>query len=79
MPQHLVSRMLDPGRGEAPLSMGRNGDNPVSAESFLPDDATFAALGDLPDDDPVVMLNLLEFPGDSGESYADSVRSRTTG
>ena len=50
----------------------------MSAESFLPDDATFAALGDVPDDDPVVMLNLLEFPGDSGESYADSVRSHTT-
>ena len=42
----------------------------MSAESFLPDDATFAALGDLPDDDAVVMLNLLEFPADSGESYA---------
>ena len=50
----------------------------MSAESFLPDDATFAALGALPDDDPVVMLNLLEFPGDRGESYADSVRSHTT-
>ena len=42
----------------------------MSTENFLPDEATFAALGSLPDDEPVVMLNLLEFPGDGGESYA---------
>lgn len=41
----------------------------MSTENFLPDEATFAALGNLPDDEPVVMLNLLEFPGDGGESY----------
>ena len=42
----------------------------MSTDNFLPDEATFAALGNLPDDEPVVMLNLLEFPGDGGASYA---------
>ena len=42
----------------------------MSTDNFLPDEATFAALGDLPDDEPVVMLNLLEFPGDGGATYA---------
>ncbi len=33
------------------------------------DDATFAALAELPDDEPLVMLNLLEYT-DTGETYA---------
>ncbi len=37
---------------------------------FMPDEATFAAFGELPDDEPVVMLNLLEYADDGGESYA---------
>ena len=41
----------------------------MATENFLPDEATFAALGNLPDDEPVVMLNLLEFADDGGESY----------
>lgn len=41
----------------------------MGTENFLPDEATFAALGNLPDDEPVVMLNLLELADDSGESY----------
>ena len=36
---------------------------------FLPEDDTLAALAALPDDEPVVMLNLLEFADDGGESY----------
>ena len=27
----------------------------------MPDEATFAAFGELPDDEPVIMLNLLEY------------------
>lgn len=42
----------------------------MSTNNFLPDEATFAALGNLPDDEPVVMLNLLELADDGGESYA---------
>ena len=42
----------------------------MSTDNFLPDEATFAALGNLPDDEPVIMLNLLEFPGDGGAMYA---------
>ncbi len=34
----------------------------MSTDNFLPDEATLAALGNLPDDEPVIMLNLLEFP-----------------
>ena len=41
----------------------------MSTEQFLPDDDTFVALADLPDDQPVVMLNLLEYVDDGGESY----------
>jgi uncharacterized protein (DUF1330 family) len=39
-------------------------------DDFLPDETTLAALGELPDDEPVVMLNLLEYADDGGESYA---------
>lgn len=42
----------------------------MSTEDFLPDAQTFNSLGALPDDQPVVMLNLLKFPGDAGVSYA---------
>jgi uncharacterized protein (DUF1330 family) len=38
-------------------------------DDFLPDAATLATLGELPDDAPVVMLNLLEFSDDGGEAY----------
>lgn len=41
----------------------------MSHDDFLPDDATFAALGELPDDAPVVMLNLLEFAKNGGAEY----------
>ena len=41
----------------------------MSTDQFLPDDDTFVALAGLPDDQPVVMLNLLEFADDGGESY----------
>lgn len=41
----------------------------MGTDNFLPDEATFAALGNLPDDEPVVMLNLLELADDGGESY----------
>ena len=41
----------------------------MGTKNFLPDEATFAALGNLPDDEPVVMLNLLELADDGGESY----------
>ncbi|MEM7015781.1 MAG: DUF1330 domain-containing protein [Pseudomonadota bacterium] len=41
----------------------------MPTNNFMPDEASFAALGDLPDDEPVAMLNLLEFT-DDGESYA---------
>ena len=41
----------------------------MTTDNFLPDAATFAALGNLPDDEPVVMLNLLELADDGGESY----------
>ncbi len=37
---------------------------------FMPDEAAFAALAEQPDDKPVVMLNLLEYADDGGESYA---------
>ena len=37
---------------------------------FMPDEAAFAALAGQPDDKPVVMLNLLEYADDGGESYA---------
>ncbi len=40
-----------------------------TAEKLVPDDEALAALGALPDDEPVVMLNLLEFADDGGESY----------
>lgn len=41
----------------------------MSTDQFLPDDDTLIALAGLPDDAPVVMLNLLEFADDGGESY----------
>ena len=41
----------------------------MSHDDFLPDDATLAALGELPDDAPVVMLNLLEYANDDGAEY----------
>jgi uncharacterized protein (DUF1330 family) len=41
----------------------------MSTDHFLPDDDTFVALAGLPDGNPVVMLNLLEFADDGGESY----------
>ena len=41
----------------------------MSTDNFLPDADTFTALAGLPDDHPVVMLNLLEFTDDGGESY----------
>lgn len=43
---------------------------PLHNQRFLPDDATFAKLAALPDDDPVVMVNLIEFADDGGEAYA---------
>jgi hypothetical protein len=33
---------------------------------FMPDEATFAAFGELRDDEPVVMLNLLRFKPERG-------------
>lgn len=42
----------------------------MTTTDTVSDEATFAALAELPDDEPVVMLNLLEFAGDGGESYA---------
>ena len=42
----------------------------MTTTDTVSDEATFAALAALPDDEPVVMLNLLEFAGDGGESYA---------
>ncbi len=44
----------------------------MSHDDFLPGDATLAtlaALGELPDDAPVVMLNLLEYANDDGAEY----------
>jgi uncharacterized protein (DUF1330 family) len=41
----------------------------MSDDTFLPDDAAFNALRQLPDDGPVIMLNLLEFADDGGEAY----------
>ena len=40
-----------------------------TSEKLVPDDEALAALGALPDDEPVVMLNMLEFADDGGESY----------
>ena len=45
----------------------------MSTDNFLPDDDTFTALAGLPDDHPVVMLNLLEFTDDGGESFRANV------
>ena len=42
----------------------------MTTDDFLPDEATLTALGELPDDEPVVMLNLLEYADDGGEAYA---------
>jgi uncharacterized protein (DUF1330 family) len=42
----------------------------MSTDDFLPDEATLESLGELPDDEPVVMLNLLEYADDGGELYA---------
>lgn len=41
----------------------------MQTTDFMPDETTLAALGELADDEPVVMLNLLEFI-DDGQSYA---------
>jgi len=41
----------------------------MNTDQFLPDDDTLIALAGLPDDASVVMLNLLEFADDGGESY----------
>ncbi len=43
----------------------------MPSTDFMPDEETFAALGELPDDEPVVMLNLLEYADDGGASYAE--------
>lgn len=43
----------------------------TNEDAFLPDDATLAALGQLPDDEPVVMLDLLEYAADGGATYAE--------
>jgi len=40
-----------------------------TSERLVPDDEALAALRALPDDEPAVMLNLLEFADDGGESY----------
>jgi len=40
-----------------------------TSEKFVPDDEALAVLGALPDNEPVVMLNMLEFADDGGESY----------
>lgn len=45
----------------------------MTEQNFLPSEATRAALARLPDDGPVVMLNLLEFP-DDGATYAKYAR-----
>ena len=45
-------------------------DPTMTTTDTVSDEATFAALAELPDDEPVVMLNLLEFAGDGGASYA---------
>lgn len=42
----------------------------MSTDDFLPDETTLEALGALPDDEPVVMLNLLKYADDGGEAYA---------
>jgi uncharacterized protein (DUF1330 family) len=42
----------------------------MPTDDLLPDEATLEALGELPDDEPVVMLNLLEYADDGGEAYA---------
>ena len=42
----------------------------MSTHQFMPGDAALAALAEQPDDGPVVMLNLLEYADDGGESYA---------
>jgi uncharacterized protein (DUF1330 family) len=43
----------------------------MPTDDFLPDERTLEALGALPDDEPVVMLNLLEYADDGGKAYAD--------
>jgi len=40
-----------------------------TSEKFVPDNEALTALGALPDDAPVVILNLFEFVNDGGESY----------
>ena len=42
----------------------------MSAEDLMPDAAALDRLGALDDDEPVVMLNLLEFQDGNGERYA---------
>ena len=42
----------------------------MPTEDFLPDETTLEALAALPDDEPVVMLNLLKYADDGGEAYA---------
>jgi uncharacterized protein (DUF1330 family) len=42
----------------------------MPTDDFLPDETTLEALAELPDDEPVVMLNLLEYADDQGEAYA---------
>ena len=47
----------------------------MTTENFVPDEATLARFGALPDNEPVVMLNLLEFV-DGGEArYAEYGRT----
>ena len=41
----------------------------MKPDDFLPENATLAELGKLPDDTPVVMLNLLEFADVGGAEY----------
>ena len=42
----------------------------MPTDDFLPDRATLEALGALPDDEPVVMLNLLEYADGGADEYA---------
>ena len=46
-----------------------------ASKRFVPEDEALTALGALPDDEPVVILNLLEFADDGGESYRRSSAS----
>ena len=56
---------------ETTPSTGQVEEPTVNQTNSSPDRATFARLAELPDDEPLIMLNLLEFKGDGGAaSYA---------